>query len=943
MRRSLVVLLAACSTPAADGPADTGDTPGEVVGCDGAGAAPGWAVRTGDAVTVPVGAATLTITHLPDSVVRLSWVADGASPVVRDWLIPTPPVPVPVQVAGQGDTALVCGPDLVVSVDPVGRVQIRDADGVLLLDTPSDGAWGRTPQGEVQFNATVTATTAFHGLGEKAGPLNLRGRQWDLDNTDAYDASRGGWGPNADPLYLSVPLVIGVDDGRAWGLFTDTARRATVDLGVAEDTQWSMRTAGGTFDQYVLAGPRLPDVLRRFTALTGRAPLPPGWALGYHQSRWGYRPDSQVADLAATFRNLDLPADSVWLDIQAQDGFRSFTFDPVDFPDPEGLFAHLHTLGIHAVSIVDPGLKVDPAWPVFTAARDGGHLLTTASGAVYEGTAWPGTSAWPDFSRAATRSWWAGEIAAFAGRGVDAIWLDVNEPTTFPEGGGGTTVPDDVPIDGDGAGGTMADLHNAYGLLEARATVDGLRRARPDARPFVLSRAGTAGIQRYAAVWTGDAPSAWWSLQQQLPMLLNLGLSGVPFVGSDVGGYSGGASPELFARWMALGTISPFFRGHVTQGVPGQEPWAFGIEVTDISRQLLGRRQRLLPYLYSLADAAHRTGAPMLRPLAWELPAAPGVSRDDEAFLGPWLLVAPVVTEGATTREVYLPPGRWYEWASGAAWDGPVTVQRPVTLAALPTFVREGAIVPLGPVQPWVDAAAPEAFELALYPGPEPSRFTWYDDAGDGDPGVDHAALAITLTPDDAGATVQIIRETRDGVTGTRRPAPWLDLTVWRADGAVDGVTVDGVAVPAASAWPPEGAGWWRDPGALALRVRLPFPPADATIALAYDRALSDLRPPVTVPLTVHLPPGTSGTPYVATDASGWTHVPLAHDGDVATGTITVPRGEWYLYKYSRGDWCTVEKYPDCVEATDRYALGTPAPRDDTVYGWRDACDDACP
>ncbi|MCA9571964.1 MAG: hypothetical protein KC656_29200, partial [Myxococcales bacterium] len=437
-------------------------------------------------------------------------------------------------------------------------------------------------------------------------------------------------------------------------------------------------------------------------------------------------------------------------------------------------------------------------------------------------------------------------------------------------------------------------------------------------------------------------PSTWWGLEGSLPMLLGLGLSGVPFVGTDVGGYSGDPGPELYARWMALGVISPFFRGHVTQGAPDQEPWALGTEVADLSRDFLQLRSRLHPYLYSLAEQAHQTGAPLLRPMGWAFPDDREV-RDlsDQAMLGPWLLAAPVLTEGATTRELRLPEGRWQELWSGAAFQGPTRVVQDVTLAALPLYVREGAILPWGPVRPHVGAPTDEPLVLLVATGPGETTFDLFEDAGDGPPGAPTATTTFTRTGTATGTTLTAAR------AGTY--VPDRDLEVWLRPvaAAPTAVTLDGSALPSRTADAEDAStGWWFDPDDRAVHVRMADPAATFSLVVDHDSALPDLRPPVAVRLTVRAPDGTpeDAVLHVATDADAWaTHHPLTRQGDVFTGTVTVPRGRWFRYKYSRGAWCTVEKWPGCEEATDRYAFGASTrPKVDEVFGWRDACPDAC-
>ena len=564
--------------------------------------------------------------------------------------------------------------DATVTIDAACRVRVVLADGTVAVDDAQPFADG------------VLVRSALHdrvyGLGERIGGLDRRGRTWTFWNTDAYDPAFGGWKPDQDPLYQSIPLELHFDAGRAFGLFTDVTRRMTIALGGDRD----VTTTTGPIVQYVIPGPRLGDVLDRYTQLTGRPMLPPRWALGFHQSRWGYPDEATVEAVAARFRTEQIPADAMWLDIQHMRGYRSFTFDPATYPDPAAFIARLDAQGFRVVTIEDPGIKVDPGWDVYDSAQ--GVLLPAV------GKGWAGDSQWPDVSSAAGRAWWSAQVTRVLDLGVTGVWLDVNEPTTFPEGGGGTTLPDDVAVDGDGRATTMAELHNAYANFQARATYDAIA-ARGGDRPFVLSRAGYAGIQRWAAVWTGDTPSTWQGLEQTLPMMLGMGLSGVPMIGSDIGGYSGNASAELYARWLALGSLSPFSRAHVTSGVPGQEPWMFDDAVTDAAKQWLTERYRLMPYLMSLAYQASQTGAPILRPLVWEFPDdAATYDLADEAMLGPSLLLAPAVTQGATTRSVYLPAGRWFEWGTDRVFDGPAMIDVELRTNALPMFAREGAVIP---------------------------------------------------------------------------------------------------------------------------------------------------------------------------------------------------------------------------------------------------------
>jgi alpha-glucosidase len=944
-----MAILACSGKP--DGPPGEG-TPGAQEGTavtTSPSSASWWSADADGRLTVRCADHDLVLDGLADGVLRLQYLAPGDLPDRRSFAVTPPPARAAATVAeGADGVVTLTTPELVATVDTSCRVHVEDAAGRVLLDDGLRGGW--FAEGDrVGVRRATPPEERFYGFGERNGGLQKRGERFTFWNTDAYDATWGAFRPDQDPLYVSIPFFLTLRDGAAAGVFTDVPWRMNVDVAATDREAWEITAEGGRIDQYVVAGPTPADVVRRYTALTGRIQRPPLWALGYHQCRWGYWPDDRLRELAATFRSLRIPADVLWLDIQHLDGFRTFTFDPVGFPDPAGLAADLADEGFRLVAIADPGLKEEPGWPVWDGAVAGDHLLAWPSGEIFVGTVWPGPSGFPDFSRSATRSWWAGHVGALAELGVDGIWLDVNEPTTFPEGGAGLSIDDAVVADGDGLTTTMAEIHNVYGLLEAEATAAGLLAAAPDRRPFVLSRAGYAGIQRHAATWTGDVSSTWEGLSGSLPMLLNLGLSGQPFAGSDVGGYSGRGpdgtptSPELFARWMALGAVTPFFRGHVTSGAQDQEPWAFGTEVTDISRIHVSWRYRLLPYLYSLFDEASRTGAPILRPMLWDWPGDEGlVEVDDQAMLGPWLLVAPVLEAGATSRTLTLPAGRWFELHSGAVAEGPGPIEVGVTLQALPVYVRAGAILPSVGARQHTGEPVTGPLHLDLYPDDTPSGFVLVEDAGDGFGAEARTSLSLVATG--AGARLEATR------TGAFDPGPRdLAVRIRRVDHGATGVRLDGVSLAERQSAEEVAAlgGWWWDADDLSLQVRFADPGGFALEA-DYDRALIADAPPVEIALRVAVPLDTPADPvvHVVSDANGWQHAPLAWDPDaagVAVGTIAVPRGAWYRFKYSRGDWCTIEKYPDCVEAEDRYAFGAAdLDRDDVVFGWRDDCE-VCP
>jgi len=885
-----------------------------------------------------------------------------------------------------------------------GRVALLDGTGTVLFEEPVDGGYTReTVEVEgadvqmVKLTRTAPSGERYFGFGEKTGKLDKRGRVLQLWNSDhpAYAVTQ-------DPLYQSIPFFISFSNGAAFGQLVDNSYRMVLDMAATKPDRYTIAAQGGEMDVYLLAGPAISKVIERYTGLTGRMPLPPRWALGYHQCRWSYFPDSKVKEICDQFRKRQIPADGIWLDIDYMDGYRSWTWSPQHFPDPSGLTAALDAIGFKVTAIIDPALKVDPEWDLYKEGAAGKHFLEAEEGKPFVGVVWPGPAAFPDFTRPETRAWWGGLVHALTDHGVRGVWLDMNEPASFVATDG-NTVPGWVPAAGDGVPTTMSEIHNVYALEECRATREGLLAEVPGKRPFLLTRAGFAGIQRYSAVWTGDAASKMESLKDTLPMLLGLGLSGVPFVGSDVGGWSGGATPELFARWIETGAISPFFRAHVQTGAIDQEPWAFGAEVEDISRLTIGFRYRLLPYLYSLFREAELSGAPVLRPLVYEFQDDPGsVDVSYQAMLGPHLMFAPVLDSGVKEMEVYFPPGKWTELHSGALYEGPATKTVSLSLQALPVFLRQGGVVPMSQFLQYSDQAPVDPLYVEAFAGVEEGTFRLHEDDGDS-----HDYLAGEYSQ---RTYASVLTATGAKVTAKQTGGSWtppqrtIVVHLRRVDHAVQAVVLDGTALPevgeiaevVAGAWTPSpgeagdspaaggggdsgagggagdggtggaggeggvgggagdggtggdggeggvgGVGWWRDANDLLVWVVFPDP-GEFDLAITFDPAITEEAPVVVVPVEVTVPGDTppGSIVHIATSASGWKQQALtAGPGNTWTGEVPVPRGQWFEYKYTRGDWPTVEKWAGCLEADNRYAFGKAHPvKVDEVEAWADTC-----
>jgi alpha-glucosidase len=538
-------------------------------------------------------------------------------------------------------------------------------------------------QDRTSVHIPIDPGTDLYGTGEVPGPLRRNGTRTVAWNTDAY-----AWNASTLSLYQSHPWVLAVRaDGTAFGLLAETTYRCLIDLRVGV----RFEAPGGDFPVIVIEGDSPQEVVRRLAGLTGTMPLPPRWALGYHQCRYSYTPDDRVRDIAREFRRRDIPCDVIWLDIDYMDGFRSFTVNTADFPDLQGLDAELEADGFRTVAIIDPGIKHEPGYHVFDSGQAIDAWVRTASATPYLGQVWPGPCVFPDFTREEVRSWWAGLYGPFLALGIDGVWNDMNEPAVFD--GPGKTMPTGNIHRADallGGTDTHDRYHNVYGMLMARATFQGCLQARPEQRPFVLTRASHLGGQRWAATWTGDNVATWQHLDMSISGVLNLGLSGQPLAGPDIGGFVGPGEGRLFARWMGIGSLLPFARGHTGKGNIDKEPWAFGPEVERTCRLALQRRYRLLPYLYTLMREASTTGLPLVRPLFFADPADPRLRDLDDAFLlGDDLLVACRTTPDGAWPSVF-PAGRWRR--IGLV---PGDLDDP-DLPAL--YLREGAALPLGPV-----------------------------------------------------------------------------------------------------------------------------------------------------------------------------------------------------------------------------------------------------
>ncbi len=537
----------------------------------------------------------------------------------------------------------------------------------------------------------VDAGEFMAGLGEHNGAFNLRGQSRLVWNSDPG----GNHGPNSDPLYMPLPVYITLKQSYSHLIFFENSFRSAFQFPpTLSDEPVTAHFDGGALRYYLIIG-KPEQLLERFSQLTGRPAMPPRWSFGYHQCRWGYKNEADIRRVIAGFRQHNLPISAIHLDIDYMNGYRVFSVDGRRFPDLAGLVDELHAQGIKLVTIINPGVKTDPQDKVFMEGSKQNHFILQSDGQPMLGVVWPGDAAFPDFTHPHTRQWWGEQYAALTEAGVDGIWHDMNEPASFVASGDGT-LPFASQHFLEGTRGDHLQAHNVYGMQMNRAGYDGLQKLRPSRRPWIVSRSGWVGQARYAWNWTADVETSWEGLRQTLTTLLGMGVSGIPFSGSDIGGFTGNPGAELYLRWFQLACFTSFMRTHSAAGTAPREPWVFGESTTSIIRQFLRLRYQLLPYLYTLAWEAVHTGWPVMRPLFWLEPANQALWEVEDAFiLGSALLVAPVLDAGISARQVTLPGGEWFDFWTDQILAGPTIHNSPVDLEHIPLLVRNHQILPL--------------------------------------------------------------------------------------------------------------------------------------------------------------------------------------------------------------------------------------------------------
>ena len=677
-----------------------------------------------DGVELSAGSAKVRVTAFGDGVIRVRVAPHGQFPKDSSWAVVEANQPPPIKIVEDGkDVKLSVGSVTVVVHKSPLLISFSDAQGrIILADEPTlPMAWNGP---RIRVWKKMPEDENYYGLGDKAGPLNRRNRAFTNWNTDAF-----GWGESTDPLYKTIPFFIGLRKGAAYGLFFDNTYRSSFDFGKECPDYLSFGAEGGELNYYYFAGPDPKKVIEEYTALVGRSPLPPLWSLGYQQCRYTYYPEARAREVVSLFRQKKIPADVIYFDIDYQEGYAPFTINREYFPHFEQMIADFKSQGFHTILITDLHIKKNPnhGYAPYDSGIKQDVFVKNPDGSAFVGSVWPGPSVFPDFTLTRVRDWWGALYQDFVHMGAAGFWNDMNEPSVFERSD--KTMPlDTVHRLDDGTTRDHRAIHNVFGMQNARATYEGLRKLQGDERPFVLTRAAYSGTQRYAATWTGDNSATWNHMAMSTPMLLSMGISGYPLVGDDIGGFASSPPPDLLTRWYELGVFNPIYRDHAAKDTADHEPWASGPEQEAIRRRYIELRYQLLPYIYTGIEAATRTGLPFMRPVFLDYPSL-DVFNDRDFLFGSDLFVAPVTTETLDAEQIQLPPGDWYDyWTSQKHLTTEKIALHPA-LDQLPLYVRAGAIIPMQPIVPNTEEKPDGPLEIKIYAG-DNCRGSLYEDDG---------------------------------------------------------------------------------------------------------------------------------------------------------------------------------------------------------------------
>lgn len=546
---------------------------------------------------------------------------------------------------------------------------------------------GVPPYFSVEENGRVFALhlddgAAVYGLGETVRGINKRG--WIYTSLCADEANHT---EDKHSLYAAHNFLL-IGGARPFGVFFDYPGKLTFDIGYSLRDELRVTAGEANLDLYIVEGDGFADIARQFRRLTGRSYIAPKWAFGYGQSRWSYYTADEVREVVRRHRENHIPLDSVYLDIDYMDHYKDFTVDEKAFPDFPAFVQEMKEENIHLVPIIDAGVKVEEGYPVYEEGVKNGYFCTDGNGEPFTGAVWPGLTHFPDFLNPEARKWFGDQYGFFLKQGVEGFWNDMNEPAIFysREGlaaafqeleqlkgknlgqqevqhlreqfGNLPSNPNDYASFYHSCGGRKVRhdrVHNLYGYNMTRAAGEAFARLSPEKRVLMFARSSAIGAHRYGGVWTGDNCSWWSHLLLEIQMMPALSLCGFLYTGADIGGFGGDTTPDLLLRWLAFGIFTPLMRNHSAMDTREQEAYRFPQELAAM-RGVIGVRYALLPYLYSEYMKAALNDGLYFKPLAFDYPDDPrAVQTEDQLLLGNELMLAPVYTQNATGRAVYLP------------------------------------------------------------------------------------------------------------------------------------------------------------------------------------------------------------------------------------------------------------------------------------------------
>jgi alpha-glucosidase len=601
------------------------------------------------------------------------------------------------------------------------RFTFLTKDGKII--NADDPAFGTSWLGEeVTTYKTLQNDERFIGLGEHGGDLDRRGTACVNYNTDDP-----GYNDSSERMYSTIPFYIGLHDKLAYGIFMDNSSRSLFNFGAGNNRFSSFTASCGEMNYYFIYHSSVKNIITSYTWLTGHTPLPPMWSLGFQQCRWSYFPEADLLSTAAKFRERHIPIDMIYLDIHYMDKYKIFTWDSQRFQDPKQMVDKLRDIKMHLAVIIDPGVKVSDHYPVYQQGLDSALFIKYPDGTNYMGQVWPGWCNFPDFTMSKTRAWWGRWVKTYADLGVTGFWNDMNEIAVW-----GKEVPDLLNLNWDNHHTTYRQAKNVYGFQMARSTYEGAKKYMNGERPFVLTRSGYSGLQRYTAIWTGDNQANEDHMLLGVRLINSLGLSGVSFAGMDIGGFSGNPTQSLYTRWMEIGAFLPMYRAHTSLNTNREEPWNFGEESEDIARRYIGFRYQLLPYIYSNFYESSQNGLPVVRSLAIDYTNDPMVFEEpyqQEYLFGPSILVAPAKSTEELTK-VYLPHGQWYDLFTDKLHAGNQSIAAESGLSQLPLYIKAGSIIPMQKLVESTACNSGDTLFVHLWAGKEKSQYQYYEDDG---------------------------------------------------------------------------------------------------------------------------------------------------------------------------------------------------------------------